>query len=172
MQDDKNLPAIERMRFEALVEEYRILQSNANEHANMISSRENLFVTLSFSILAYTVAYDIETIDLILASIVSIGIFIYYVHAFERSIYVIHKLMMRCKEIENCLADMLEMKCIQYQSIEDNSDFIDSVMTKRNARKVFFLSKLFMRMGSSLESRDARFILLIFLIILWMFRIG
>ena len=161
---------ITRMRFDALIAEYNQMHAQFREYSRTMTSRESLFATLSFGVLAYTLAYDIGFLDLMIASIVSMSIFIHYMYACERALYYIERHMTRSKEIEGEVNDILDADVLRFQTGDalrynrQISQSIEKIGWHDPTRWLRFA-------GMSFEGRRVRLIMLALLLVLWVFRI-
>lgn len=159
-----------RMRFDALIAEYDQMHAQFREYSRTMTSRESLFATLSFGVLAYTLAYDIGRIDLIIASIVSVSIFIHYMYACERALYAIERHMIRSREIEEEINEALKIDVLKFQTGDTQrydqqiSQSIEKISWHDPTRWLRFA-------GMSFEGRRVRLIMLALLVVLWVFRI-
>ena len=152
--------------------EYSQMFEQIRDYSHTMTSRENLFVPLSFGILAYTVAYKIDFSDLIIASLVSIGIFLYYMHACERVIYVINLHNIRSGEIEKEINDVLGCECLKYQRGAYKNLYDQKLVAEAKSKKIFDPLRWFRLAGILFESRRVRLMMLVVLIVLWFFRIA
>ena len=159
------------MRLDAYFSEYNQMYEGIKTHSEFMRIRESLFVVLSFGILSYTIAYDIDREDLLVAAFASLAIFAYYMHACENAIFVINMYRHRISDIEKKVNEILSDNVLAFQEQFPWGNLKMRVVAEVNALGHLNPVKWLSKFGIGMPIRIARMMMFLVLAALWIFRI-